>query len=507
MAASARSIAIRHSRGGGPGRTGMLVLGAGAAVWATGRGSSVPARVTATPSRKPTSSSTTAATVMSRSTRSNPRRGRGSAGSGSGRSAGTGTGGSSGTVAGTAEGLSAVEGRERVPPGSSSETSSTRTPKAGPPRLRFSWFPQRDSSEESRLGASSGSSEAMSPTPTHRTEIKQVPDSSTQVTANFPKGRYSDELLEAARALASGATVTGRGVIASRTSTAGCPCGRGAGPARRLGGLRRLDPAPDLERRRAQVGQLATVAAGVLGGAHLAPEPDQPVREDGPLVDGDQPHQVLLDLDGVVVPGQPQPAGEPPDVGVDHHALVAGEEGAEHHVGGLAADPWQLHQLVHGPGYLAVVVLEQVPGGALDRLGLVAEEAGRAEEKLQLLAVGAGQVGDRRVAAEQLHGHLVDDHIGRLRRQDGRHQQLPRRAVGEGGGHVRVAGGEALAQLGGAGGPGGLRLAAARRGPGNLRGVPRLVARGGPGNPKGVPRWIGGGWHGRMVSVPAAIGH
>src|SRR6266508_4375513 len=274
----------------------------------------------------------------------------------------------------------------------------------------------------------------MSPTPTHRTEIKQVPDSSTQVTANFPKGRYSDELLEAARSsrplnatrrsggtrsptlaanrfagsrsaavttqtssspattgrcrkrprrrteraartLASGATVTGRGVIASRTSTARCPCGRGAGPARRLGGLRRLDPAPDLERRRAQVGQLATVAAGVLGGAHLAPEPDQPVREDGPLVDGDQPHQVLLDLDGVVVPGQPQPAGEPPDVGVDHHALVAGEEGAEHHVGGLAADPWQLDQLVHGPGHLAVVVLEQVPGGALDRLGLVAEEA------------------------------------------------------------------------------------------------------------------------------------
>jgi hypothetical protein len=309
--------------------------------------------------------------------------------------------------------------------------------------------------------------------------MKQVPGTLTQVTANFPKDRYLDELLEV-------------GAFAALTQ------------------------------RRAQVGQLAAVAAGVLGGAHLAPEPDQPVGEDRPLVDGEQLHQVLLDLDRVGVPGQSQPTGEPPDVGVDHHALVAGEEGAEHHVGGLAADPWQLDQLVDGARDLAVEVLQQVPGGALDRLGLVAEEARRAEEKLQLLAVGAGQVGGRRVAVEQLDGHPVDDHVGRLGRQDGRHQQLPRGAVGEGGGHVRVAGGEALAQLGGAGGPGGLRLAAPRRGPGNPEGVPRWIGRRGPGNPEGVPRWIGrrgpgnpegvprlvgGGWHGRMVSVPAAIGH
>src|SRR5919108_4810378 len=88
MAASARSIATRHSRGGGPGRAGTLVLGAGAAVAATGGRSVSVARVTATPSRKPASNRPTAASAMSRSTRSS-RRGLGPGEAGSGRFAGS----------------------------------------------------------------------------------------------------------------------------------------------------------------------------------------------------------------------------------------------------------------------------------------------------------------------------------------------------------------------------------------------------------------------------------
>src|SRR4029450_9202931 len=61
--------------------------------------------------------------------------------------------------------------------------------------------------------------------------------------------------------------------------------------------------------------------------------------------------------------------------------------------GPLGADPGQLDQLVDGLGDLAAVVLEQVGGRPLDRPGLVAEEPGGVDGRLDLGPVGDGQVG------------------------------------------------------------------------------------------------------------------
>src|ERR671920_848045 len=83
-----------------------------------------------------------------------------------------------------------------------------------------------------------------------------------------------------------------------------------------------------------------------------------------------QVHEVALDLHRVGVPGQAEAPREPPHVGVDDDALVAREERAQYHVGRLAPDPGELDQLVDGLGDLAAVVLEQVGGRPLDRLGL-----------------------------------------------------------------------------------------------------------------------------------------
>src|SRR5207248_11399882 len=61
--------------------------------------------------------------------------------------------------------------------------------------------------------------------------------------------------------------------------------------------------------------------------------------------------------------------------------------------------------------------------------GLVAVEAGRLEDLLQLGAVRAGVVGSRHVPGEQLRRDLVDPYVRGLRGQDRGDRQLQRVAV------------------------------------------------------------------------------
>src|SRR4028118_2432679 len=108
--------------------------------------------------------------------------------------------------------------------------------------------------------------------------------------------------------------------------------------------------------RGAEVVHYAVLAGRLAGLADTAAVQDQEVREDRPVPLRDRLHEVPLYLLRVVVGGEPEPVGEPPDVGVDHDALVDPEGVAEHHVGGLAPDAWQGHEVFHGPRALAAVV-------------------------------------------------------------------------------------------------------------------------------------------------------
>ena len=71
----------------------------------------------------------------------------------------------------------------------------------------------------------------------------------------------------------------------------------------------------------------------------------------------------LLDLHRVGVHGQAEAPAEPADVRVDRDA-GDGEGVAEDHVGRLAADAGQLHQLLHRRGHLAAVLLDELPAAA-----------------------------------------------------------------------------------------------------------------------------------------------
>ena len=71
-------------------------------------------------------------------------------------------------------------------------------------------------------------------------------------------------------------------------------------------------------------------------------------------------HQVGFDLHRVVVRGEAEPAAEPADVRVDHHAGRFAEGDAEHDVGRLAADAGELRPASSSScGHLAVVLVDQ----------------------------------------------------------------------------------------------------------------------------------------------------
>ena len=89
-----------------------------------------------------------------------------------------------------------------------------------------------------------------------------------------------------------------------------------------------------------------------------------------------------------VVPGQAQPAAEPADVRIDDHARGNAKGGAQHHVGRLAADARQAHQLRRGLAAPRRRAARRVAGSSLDALGLVAEEAGALNRLFQLRAAG-----------------------------------------------------------------------------------------------------------------------
>ena len=121
---------------------------------------------------------------------------------------------------------------------------------------------------------------------------------------------------------------------------------------------------------------------------------------------------------------------EPLEVRVDGEPGYP-ERVAKDDVGRLAADAGQRVQVLHPVGHLAAEPVDERLAQLDQRIGLVAVEAGRFEQLLQLGPVGGGVVGRRRVPREQLGADLVDPHVGGLRRQHRRDRELQRVAVVE----------------------------------------------------------------------------
>src|SRR5207245_1718093 len=144
-----------------------------------------------------------------------------------------------------------------------------------------------------------------------------------------------------------------------------------------------------------------------------------------PLPPGQHFHELVMDLVGVFGAGEPEPLGDPEDVGVHGDRRLA-EGISQDDVGRLEADPRQRRQRVARPGNLAPVALDQRPRHADDRARLRAKEARRVDQALERPEIGLRPVARRPVLCEERGRHPVHALVCALGGQDRRDQELER---------------------------------------------------------------------------------
>jgi hypothetical protein len=118
---------------------------------------------------------------------------------------------------------------------------------------------------------------------------------------------------------------------------------------------------------------------------------DHPQPERPPLGGRHEPVELVLDLDRVVVLGQPEAVRHARHVGVDGQPREA-EHHAADHVARLAADTRQRDEVVEVGGHLTVEPLDQLARHPDQVAGLRLVEAGRADDLLELVRIGPSEV-------------------------------------------------------------------------------------------------------------------
>src|SRR5437870_357627 len=99
------------------------------------------------------------------------------------------------------------------------------------------------------------------------------------------------------------------------------------------------------------------------------------MREETPFLTRDEPHQVALDLDWIVVLRQAESLREPPDVRIDDDALRIAELRGDD-VRRLARNSGQTDEVLEPPRHLPVELFQQHFHRASKRFRLLPVEAG-----------------------------------------------------------------------------------------------------------------------------------
>ena len=153
---------------------------------------------------------------------------------------------------------------------------------------------------------------------------------------------------------------------------------------------------------------------------------NQPHRKGRPVPRRQQLLEVQLDLVGIGVARETESSREPPDMRINHQSGLA-EDMAEQHVGGLAPNSGQGHEILHATRDLTAEALQNRARRGLQGAGLLPEETA-AHDKLAHLLLGRRRhrrnIGN---LPKQLGRKLVDSLVGALRRKNRRDQALPRR--------------------------------------------------------------------------------
>jgi len=137
---------------------------------------------------------------------------------------------------------------------------------------------------------------------------------------------------------------------------------------------------------------------------------------------------VGFDDSGIGGVGEPDQAGEPPNVGVDRESGLA-HGVAEHDVRGLAPDAGELQQALHRVGDFAVELFDDGFGRLNDMPRLRVVESAGENGLFELVTAAGGERGGVRPAFKQLprdHVHALVRALGGKNRGD---EELKRRRV------------------------------------------------------------------------------
>jgi hypothetical protein len=135
--------------------------------------------------------------------------------------------------------------------------------------------------------------------------------------------------------------------------------------------------------------------------------------------------KLLLDFHGVVAFCDADPIGDAQHMAVDGKARHP-QRMAEHDVRRFSADAGQLRQQLHVRGHFTTVVSDEALRGSDECFPFLIEKSRRPDEWFEIGRRRVGECTRIGVLLEERGRHHVHAHVGRLRGEDGRHQQLER---------------------------------------------------------------------------------
>jgi len=167
------------------------------------------------------------------------------------------------------------------------------------------------------------------------------------------------------------------------------------------------------------------------------------MRESRPVLARNETPQVPLDLDRILLPGEPEPLRESAYVGVHNDPLrrpaLRGDD-----VSRLPPDSGQSHEVLDPERHLAAELFEQHRHRASQVPGLLPEGACRPQVPLELFERDREVVLGTLVLAKEALGDTVHGHVRRLGGEHDRDEELEIVSEPKGDRRVRVLAGQTL---------------------------------------------------------------
>ncbi len=103
--------------------------------------------------------------------------------------------------------------------------------------------------------------------------------------------------------------------------------------------------------------------------------PNDLMGKQNPFLPRDHPHQILLDILGIVILRKLQTARNAMNMRVHDQTLSLAEPCSENNIGGLAGHSWEIEQVNHVIGNFATEIIDDLARGPNHRLRFITKKS------------------------------------------------------------------------------------------------------------------------------------